>query len=1154
MSTKDTRDDIRSLPDLVARIRAEERFQTVMAALDRGDSGTIDGAWGSSCALAVAALATDDPETKSRRKAKGVPSGPGLLVVLPRVSDVDDFAVDLMSFLRATPTVFPAWEALPEDFTITDAIFGARLRALSLLESDDPPRVIVTSLPALLQPVPSRENRASGTRVLKVGSRLDLEELLEWLVARGFERESAIERPGEFAVHGGILDVFPPDAEDPLRIELFGDEIDSIRTFDVETQRKVDDLDEARLTILAAVGGGEESRGEGRGAREKSGSRSAEHSTLDSGEHFLDLLPPHFRVALVELPEMVDEGRGYLSRLDNPRGLYSVEATLQRCTQRPSVTLSALTAESMEATCHLQIESIERFTGPKTEVLNELASITGRDERVLIACHNEGERERLKEMLESEEAGVARSPEPSVQSPDRRDIGTANTGHWALDTGLPAFARRVTLTLGNLARGFRIVSQKILVLSDHELFSRTDVRRTAAKRKNRPESRAIESFLDLNPGDFVVHLTHGIGRYRGMEVLEKEGAKEEHLALEFRDGVRIFVPVSLIHLVQKYVGAAKSTPILSKVGGTLWGRQKQKVSQAVADMASDMLRLQAQRESKPGLACPPDSHLQREFEASFPYVETADQLSAIEASKHDLELARPMDRLICGDVGFGKTEVAMRAAFKAVDAGRQVAVLVPTTILCEQHDRTFSSRMAEFPVTVESVSRFKTKAQQKEILQRVAEGKVDILIGTHRLVQPDVKFKDLGLLVIDEEQRFGVEAKEMLKRLRLAVDVMTLSATPIPRTLHMSLLGIRDISNLTTPPLDRVAIETRIARWDGELVRHAVVREMNRGGQVYFVHNRVHNIHQIRDRLQQIVPEARIVVGHGQMNERELEKAMVTFVKGKADILVATTIIESGLDIPTANTMFIHQAQNYGLADLHQLRGRVGRYKHRAYCYLLLDEKKPVSSQAAKRLKAIEEYSELGAGFKIAMRDLEIRGTGNLLGTEQSGHITTVGYELYCQLLENAVRKLQGLAPREHPHVNVDLPIEAYLPNSYIPPGRQKIDVYRKISATFTVEELNEVAAEVRDRFGPIPVAAENLLKLRELQLIAWQWGIDDIHREEIRYAVFKYRDDQKIHDLAGKLGTMLRIVDRRNAYFLLPHRELRGAELIEHLKQALLP
>jgi transcription-repair coupling factor (superfamily II helicase) len=707
----------------------------------------------------------------------------------------------------------------------------------------------------------------------------------------------------------------------------------------------------------------------------------------------------------------------------------------------------------------------------------------------------------------------------------------------------------VRLCVGTVTRGFRLVPERLIVVGDHELFGRTEVRRVA--RRKRAESRALDSFLDLAPGDLVVHLAHGIGRFRGMELLEKDGNKEEHLALEFRDNVRMYVPVTLIHLVQKYIGASKTTPTLSKVGGTLWGRQKSKVAAAVTDMASDMLRMQAERRARPGLACPPDSHLQQEFEASFPYAETKDQLAAIEETKDDLERARPMDRLICGDVGFGKTEVAMRAAFKAVDAGRQVAVLVPTTVLAEQHYRTFCDRMAEYPITIEVLSRFRTKGEQKQVLKLLESGGVDIVIGTHRLVQSDIRFKDLGLVVIDEEQRFGVEAKEMLKQLRLSVDVLTLSATPIPRTLHMSLLGIRDISNLTTPPLDRTAIETRVGRWDGELIRHAVVRELNRGGQVYFVHNRVYNIRTIADRLQSIVPEARIGIVHGQMAEHELEENMLGFVAGRIDILVATTIIESGLDIPNANTMFIHQADRYGLADLHQLRGRVGRYKHRAYCYLILEEGRVLTRTAARRLKAIEEFSELGSGFRIAMRDLEIRGAGNILGTEQSGHIATVGYELYCQLLENAVRRLKGEPVRRQPHVHIDLPVEAFLPNSYLAPGRQKVDIYRRLSALATVDELTAFEDELRDRFGPLPDAGKNLLAVKELQLRAFAWGISTV-RLEAGYAVFEYTDPQRIRVLAARLEGRLRIVDARCAYFVLPNLPLPGVELVERLKDVL--
>jgi len=1078
-------EQVRELPDLVDIVRGVDSFQSVMKALKGNHSGTIDGAWGSSCALATAAVVQESP-------------GP-LLVVLPRIVEVQDFAADLMSLLSTTPMVFPAWETLPKEHSVSDAIFGARLRVLEQLESDDPPQVIVTPFPALMQPVPSRASRRAGTRKLTVGEEIETDALLHWLVDRGFERVPALERPGEFSVHGGIIDIFPVDAIDPIRMELFGDEIDSLRLFDVESQRKIEDRKSVTITAIAPPS-------------------DADNSADDSAS-FLESLPEECWVVLSELSDLTGEGKRYIQRLDDARGLFSVNSTLARCTERPSVSIAALSESSFETSCHLQVESIERFTGPKTEVIEELAGIIGREEKVLIACHNEGERTRLHEMIEKVDAELL---------------------------------QRIQLCLGSVTNGYRLVFAKTIVLSDNELFSRVNTRRVATGQRKRTQSRAIDSFIELSEGDLIVHLTHGIGRYLGMELLDQDGEREEHLMIEFRGGVRIYVPVTLIHLVQKYVGATKSSPRLSKVGGTAWGKNKTKVASAVADMATDMLKLQAKRATQVGLSCPPDSKWQQEFDASFPYVETDDQVKAIDESKKDLLQERPMDRLICGDVGFGKTEVAMRAAFKVVDAGRQVAVLVPTTVLAQQHYRSFCERMADFPIQIDVLSRFKTKGQQRETLEKAEAGLVDILIGTHRLVQQDVRFRNLGLLVVDEEQRFGVQAKEMLKQLRLNVDILTLSATPIPRTLHMSLLGIRDISNLTTPPQERQGVETRICRWDGDLIRSAIVREFNRGGQVYFVHNRVHDIERVRDRIQAIVPEATIVIAHGQMSPEELEANMVKFVNHQADILLATTIIESGLDIPTANTMFIDQAEIYGLADLHQLRGRVGRDRFRAYCYLLVGEDKPVSGKASRRLKAIEEFSELGAGFKISMRDLEIRGAGNLLGTQQSGHISIVGYELYCQLLENAVRRLKDLPEREHPHVNVDLPVTAYLPGTYIPPGRHKIDVYRKLSAVATLAELVELVNEIRDRFGPIPEEATQFISLKELELLAYRWKIDGIHLEEDRFAVLRYTDVQLIHDLAGRYGSNLRIVDRRNAYLVLKENGMRGPELVEFIKSVL--
>lgn len=1205
---------ITDLKELPSRLLAQPGMSDVIAKLRAGQDATVDGAWGSSPALAVVAL---------RQQSPGC-----VLVVLAHERDVDAFVSDTGSF-GVEPQVFPAWASLPQELDIADPILGNRLRILRQFESVSPPQIVVTTIHALLQPVPSKEARTVATRPIRVGDELDLEELSAWLVERGFERVTAIELTGEFSIHGGIVDIFSPDASDPVRIELFGDEIESIRLFDVESQRKVKDLTEIEVSIVmpsaAEQGGAAASPFRGKGEKEQ----DPFLSNLDCS--VLDSLPDQSWIVLLDLTEIVGEGKRYLDRMAEPRGLFTVASTLERCTQRPYVTMAPLLADSGTPTCHLQVESIERFTGHKGEALQELAKFVQQDETILIACHNEAARNRLSELLTetflggSDESSQDQPGQPlsrPLNKPDKTPTASAETlspkppkkggksgespappaapSRASMDAGagggLKKFLRgaaaggksggeqphavpaksdpsasystdslkgrvtpqeadnhathpvlsRIRLCVGHVAQGFRLRSDRLVVLGDNELFGRTEVRRTA--RKSKIESRAIDSFLDLNSGDLVVHLSHGIARFRGMEIQQKGEHTEDHLALEFGGGVKMYVPVSLIHLVQKYVGGGKSSPELSKLGGTSWTNKKKRVAEAVCDMAADMIKLQADRDMKPGLLCPPDSHWVEEFDEAFPYTETVDQLNAITDLKRDMEQPRPMDRLICGDVGYGKTEVAMRAAFKAVDAGRQVAILVPTTVLCEQHFRSFSERMAEFPVNIASLNRFKSTKEVRETLQGLADGTIDICIGTHRLVSKDVKFKDLGLLVIDEEQRFGVEVKELLKHMRLEVDVLTLSATPIPRTLHMSLVGVRDISNLETPPQDRQAVETHISRWDKELVRSAIVRELNREGQIFFVHNRIYNIESIADKIRSLVPEATVDIVHGQMNEESMETAMMNFVQGRTDVLVATTIIESGLDIPNANTIFINQANNYGLAELHQLRGRVGRYKHRAYCYLLLDEGKSLTPQASRRLKAIEEYSELGAGFKIAMRDLEIRGAGNILGTEQSGHIASVGYELYCQLLENAVRAAKRQPLREHRHVEVNLPVTAYIPSEYIPDGRPKIEMYRKFSIVGTLELLAELKAELRDRYGPLPEPVEKMIQIRELQILAVRWQIDDIHLEP-GYVVFGYRNPKKITRLARLSVVPVRVVDDREACLVLPPQMPGPEELLKLLK-----
>jgi transcription-repair coupling factor (superfamily II helicase) len=837
-------------------------------------------------------------------------------------------------------------------------------------------------------------------------------------------------------------------------------------------------------------------------------------------------LPADSVIALVEPADLKEQGRHFFDRVSNAVGLFTVEGAFANLMARPTVVVSSLPRPGVEAVAHLRVESVERFSGNVTRVRDELDAVA-RTDRVLIACQTAAEMKRLQEVLSAGEL---------------------------------AESHRLTLVTGHVRQGFRLVADEagegIVVLGSHQIFHRdllppgakTDAGKGRASRS--VEGRAIDSFLELNDGDYVVHVAHGIARFRGMRMLprtaihsgplpEEDAAGpagdllEENLIIEFRDAVCLYVPASRIDLVQRYVGGSQVQPELSKLGGTAWARKKDRVSEAVRDMAAEMIQIQAVRATLPGFALPADSEWQREFEDSFPFQETPDQLSAIAEIKGDQERPKPMDRLLCGDVGYGKTEVAVRAAFKAIDNGKQVAVLVPTTVLAEQHFRTFGGRLAEYPFTVEVVSRFRTAAQQKDILKRAAAGGVDILIGTHRVVSKDVKFKDLGLVIIDEEQRFGVEHKERLKLLRTSVDVLTMTATPIPRTLHSALLGIREISNLETPPPDRLPVETRIIRWDEALIRHAIHREFNRGGQVYFVHNRVHDIKDVAAEVERIVPGAKIAIAHGQMAEGELEKAMVAFVKKEADILVATTIIESGLDIPNANTMIINEADIYGLADLHQLRGRVGRTKLRAYAYLIVDAHKMISPNAQKRLKAIEEFSELGAGFKISMRDLEIRGAGNILGAEQSGHIAAIGYEMYCQLLENAVRQLKHQPPKAAIEVNVDLPWPAYLPRDYVPGQKLRIEVYRRLARLRERTKLADFRAELADRYGPPPDAVEWLLRATEVRLLCVRWNISAVHRERTDL-VFTYRNRKKADEAAKQSAGRLKVVDERSLYLRL--------------------
>jgi transcription-repair coupling factor (superfamily II helicase) len=1074
----------RQLAELSSCFESYENFAEVVQALEKQDQVTFDGVWGSSCALLATALKRHAPEL--------------LVVVLPDANSQDDLYDDLELFFGGRRERFPAWESELDDRVIHDDIYGERLRLLKSLVHTSSKRkrgidredslagasglrgshkvqpgsnspLIVTSIQSLLQPVPSFSQVAENTRLLNVGDTVDVVDLQRWLVKRGFHNTSAVELPGEFSSRGGIVDIFAPDWIRPVRIEFFDNEIESIRQFDLATQRSLEQLRHVEVTVLLP--------------------------SRQNDELFTAYLPAGSWILLIEPQRIEEEGRQYLQRIERPEQMHSVTEVLRQATQFASASASSLSAGSFANNCNLQVESVERFSGDLDSVRAQLEQV-GEGNEVHLVAQTGAEIERLQEIF--------------------RNTNLAATG-------------RLNYTVGSLNQGFRLIRDQMLLLSGSELFHRGELRRMPRRRLG----KVIDSFLDLREGDLVVHLAHGIGRYRGLNLLDKDGQVEEFLEIEFHGRTKLHVPASKIDLVQKYIGGTKNRPTLAKIGGRSWQKHKQAAESAVMDLAAEMLELQATRASRPGIAFNQETDWQREFEASFPYQETPDQLTAWQAIRNDMHTARPMDRLLCGDVGFGKTEVAMRAAFKAVENGYQVAVLVPTTILAEQHFHTFCERTAEFPFEIAKLSRFCSTKEQREVVAGLESGSVDIVVGTHRLSSRDVKFCNLGLVIIDEEQRFGVEVKERLKTLRSTVDILTMTATPIPRTLHMSLVGVRDISSLETAPEDRIAVETRVTRFDAELIRHAVMRELNRGGQIFFVHNRVNDIEVLSKKLQHIVPEASIRIGHGQMHEVELEQVMIDFVAHKFDLLLATTIVESGLDIPNANTIFVDESDRYGLADLHQLRGRVGRYKHRAYCYMLVDPHKHITPNAAKRLRAIEEYSEMGAGFAIAMRDLEIRGAGNLLGTQQSGHIAAVGYELYCQLLETSVRQLKRMAPKLSVDVDIDLPGECFLPSEYVPDIRLRIDIYRRLSRAESIQQLAELREELKDRFGELPVATKRMLAQAELKMDATVWQVQAVFLED-RYLVFRYTQRDRIEQLARLCGKKLRIVDDSSAYLTL--------------------
>ena len=975
---------------------------------------------------------------------------------------------------------------------------------------------------------------------LKRGEEVDVEVLTEHLATVGYTQMDLVEMPGQFTRRGGILDVYSPEADRPARIEFFGDEIETIRKFDPETQRSQSALDEALLLpltetpvterLLAAV--------HGRLSRQRVVAEDEEmaaelvsaggvsvfpgweffSSVAGANKSLLTLLP---RCALfIEEPAMVRNQidrwwskveqrheRSGIGSLIRPEDIYlRPEVLTAQLASHMGLDLDqlgvvdVLDTDTTLGEIELNTRPTQRFHGSIPALTEQLRTLMASETRIVLAAPHQGDMERLATVLREYQIPYrlgSRNPHPGETMLDE-------SSYLAGDLRVPVIVRTP------VASGVSFIDSNLILFGANDLSDEADVAARPEPRRSKTAA-FVSDFRDLGIGDYVVHVEHGIAQYQGLKEIVQDGLPLEFMVLEFAEQAKLYVPLTRLDLIQKYRSTdAGPAPALNRLGSQQWSKTKARVRKAMQDMAEELLKLYAQRATAQGTAFSKDNEFQKEFEDSFDYSETDDQISAIRAIKYDMESTTPMDRLLCGDVGYGKTEVAMRAAFKAVQDGKQVAVLTPTTVLSFQHFETFKRRFAQFPINVEMISRFRTKKEQKDIVERVATGKVDILIGTHRLLSKDIKFQDLGLLVVDEEQRFGVRHKERLKQLRKEIDVLAMSATPIPRTLHMSLVGLRDMSVIETPPKDRMAIQTVVARYDEKIIRSAIEMELERGGQVYFVHNRVESIYEIAARIQELVPAARVAVGHGQMSETELERVMLAFMRHEYDVLVATTIIENGLDIPLANTMLINRADKHGLSELYQLRGRVGRSNRRAYAYLMIPPENELTEIARRRLAALKEFSDLGAGFKIAALDLELRGAGNMLGGEQSGHIEAVGFELYTSMLEATVKAMKGETSEERPATQLNLGIALRIDESYVPEENQRLRLYKKIASASSEAAVAEVRAEMEDRYGALPDATVYLLEAALIRLECELIGIAQVDRRRAELHI-RFREDADI-------------------------------------------
>ncbi|GGE21800.1 transcription-repair-coupling factor [Marinithermofilum abyssi] len=1096
---------------LIELFRQDKDFTATIDALDaRIQEQMVAGLTGAARMLYVASLYQE--------------TGRPVLLVTHNLNQAQKAAEDLYELLpKDQVLLYPANELVATEIALDGhETLSERIEVLSRL-SKGFSGVFVVPFAGLRKLFPPHRVILESHVTLKVGEEHPIDPLVEHLVHVGYERVDMVEKPGEFSIRGGILDVYPVTFPDPVRIEWFDDEVDSIRPFSVADQRSKDKWMEVELPpareLFASPDelyrAGDEAANllqerldkvkDPETKKRLTEKINWEIEQLKSAQLFtgiykyISLIHPQYEslldympartVCIMDEPARIQETARQMEREEGEmqtallqQGEFlpqlSISLSYQDLMDRkqfPRVYLSLFMRQVAGIQPHNVVQfmcrGMQQFHGQMHVLKTEWERWSKSKFRVIFTASTEGRAERLERVLADYGMEVARDPGEKVE------------------------ANRPVIRVGALSGGFEMGGAKLAVVTEGEVFTQKQRRTRRSVKLDHAEK--IKDYQELKVGDYVVHVNHGIGRYAGIETLNVGGLHKDYLLVQYAGNDKLYVPIEQIDQVQKYVGGEERTPKVYSLGGSEWSKVKNKVRSSVEDIASDLIKLYAQRQAAKGYSFSKDTPYQREFESMFPYEETPDQLRSIEEIKKDMESEQPMDRLLCGDVGYGKTEVAIRAAFKATMDGKQVAVLVPTTILAQQHYETFRERFSDFPVEIRVLSRFRSRKEQKATMEGLKNGTVDIVIGTHRLLSKDVQFKDLGLLIVDEEQRFGVKHKEKIKQLKHNIDVLTLTATPIPRTLHMSMMGVRDLSVIETPPENRFPVQTYVVEYSGALVREAVERELARGGQVYFLYNQVHNIDQMAEQIRMLVPDARVAVAHGQMPETELERVMLDFLDGEYDVLVSTTIIETGVDIPNVNTLIIYDADKMGLSQLYQLRGRVGRSNRIAYAYFTYQRDKVLSETAEKRLQAIKEFTELGSGFKIAMRDLSIRGAGNLLGAEQHGHIASVGFDLYTQMLKEAIAEQQGTQKKEQPfEPEIELEADAYLPSEYIGDEKQKIEIYKKIRAVRTLEEARDLEEEIEDRFGDLPQPVQNLLRVARLRAYAIRYKIEEIKQK----------------------------------------------------------